>query len=407
MKNKTLSWLSAFVLLIPSAFAAETFLDTLYQIFGSIANINLGDTSGQGLFFAKLLLFIIVFALVYFALAMSIFQEREQKNFAIWVAVAVSVGVVLIIPSAFIRQIFQTYAVIAIVALIGGPLLGMFMLSSILKEKLSNHPRTAHIIDAVLYYLVVVSMRAVNEGLLKREYNILLYDQWFSFAFAIAEILMFYHIIAIFFAGGKESIAAFDVGKFPGQAKEAAETYTPTFARMAKRMLRKGFKEETQVVADLADAKAALIARPPDLIEVVNKLGMANERAKNMLAIDKFIKDLQNRADQIADAAEKVNQRRKIDALANIMIRDVPVMQREISAMGAALAPMVMQIQAAGPAGFQALATKVPGKAAQFKKFVSDWSRKLDDLIRMGQRLEDAILNIKILDQELEQTFQV
>lgn len=406
MKNKTLSWLSSFVLLIPSVFAAESFLDTLYELLGSIAALDLskiGAATGvdvKALFLAKFLLWIIIFTGVYYALKF-VFKEPDQNKFAVAISIAVSIGTVLVIPNLFILQLFQTYTAIAVVVLIGGPIFGVWLLTGKIKDTIGEaHPRVYHIVDAMLFWLIVVALKNVNTGL-AREYNILQYTSWMSFAFAICEIMMFYHILAVFFVGGKGSLGAMKVGEIPGKIAEAAETYTPTAVRAARRAFKKSFRFEKYIVADLADAKKALLAKPPEIIEIVEKLGSANQRAENMLASAEFIKDLEQRADKVADAANKVNLKRKIDIHSRIIIKNVPLMQKEISAIGQVFAPLALAVQQAGPAGAKAILNKIPPKA------IAEFGKRLDNAIKMGEQVENAIQNLVVLESDLENIFKV
>ncbi|MBD3354992.1 hypothetical protein GF361_03325 [Candidatus Woesearchaeota archaeon] len=234
MKKKLLTLPIISIFLSSIVYAQEGNIgEAFYRVLGWIAFIDLSNVGGENAatFWAKFLLWIVLFTLLYYSTRTFLFKESGQNKYAAMISVAISILTILVIPADFIRQLVQTYASIFIVVLLGLPVLGIYLFTRKLKGAIGEeHPRIYHVVDAILFYLILISLKAMDTSI-KAKWDIFSYTPWTGIAFAVCEILMIYHIIAIFFVG-KSPLGSRDVGELEGTAKKFFPTFTDAVSKV-------------------------------------------------------------------------------------------------------------------------------------------------------------------------------
>jgi hypothetical protein len=213
----------------PGAAIGEALYSALGWLTIDIADIGVDDPAT---FYARFLIWIVLFAALYFA---SLFIFKEQKKIAVAMAAVLAIIGAIAIPELFVRTIFESYALFFTVVLIALPIVGLFYLGRKIKEIFPNSPRAYHLINALLFWFMLTLFNGFNEGIkqgaAKGIFRTLYqYDAWFGFAFALCLLLMLWHFAALVMgmgAGGAGALlkggqkAGEKVGEALGEHKAA------------------------------------------------------------------------------------------------------------------------------------------------------------------------------------------
>lgn len=231
MKKKSILYLFTFMILSAMGYAASI-ITTVEESAGRVLGISWIVKQGEKLnpaIWAKLLLWIGLFTVMYYVTSKFIFEGKEHRNSAIALALVISLIATIGIPSKVLFDIFNTYAIIVVIMLLGFPVLGVYLLGSRLhKEVGENNPRAYHAIMMAVFYITVLSISAVTMYLGETpksgeltQFNIQAvtnFGPWFDAISAVAQIFFAYHLIAMIFFSSAEA-AETEYGK---AAKEGA-----------------------------------------------------------------------------------------------------------------------------------------------------------------------------------------
>lgn len=177
--------------------------DTIRQLFAFLPDlITLEGLLGEepaAIFWAKFLVWLFLFAVVYFG-ASAIPGIKESKNIAIVIAIVISLMGALLIPNDILVNIFQTYGLLAgIIIWIIPVAAGMFI----------AHKVTLPFFRALVYGTAAWILWSINATVVEK---MVLTDEfhpsfpYFGLLFAVVVIMFFWNLFAIF--GGGEGQAA-------------------------------------------------------------------------------------------------------------------------------------------------------------------------------------------------------
>ena len=180
--------------------------DTLYDVLGWVGDINIANVGedAKATFYARFLIWIFIFAVLFYVAG---FIFKENKKVATTVALVVAIIGALGIPANLLAGVMQTYSIVFVILLVAIPVFAVFWLTRAITKEFKNSPRVAHFLSAIAFWITLIAMTNVNEGIVKN-YNVFNYTQWFGFAFAICELLMLWHIVALILGFGVESSPA-------------------------------------------------------------------------------------------------------------------------------------------------------------------------------------------------------
>lgn len=244
---------AALLVLVPSAHATSLG-EMFYDKLGWVARLDLSNIAPEGneaAFWAKLILWIVLFAVLYYVGSTRIFTDK--KRIAGVLAAAIALGIIAV-PNELIKRIIQTYQIVGIAFIIGLPVAAVFIGRMVLGKELKDNC-FYHAAAAIGIYLVIVVMSNLGEAI-KRSYDIFEYTSWFGFAFAMLELLMLYHIFGLLFCG-KPSPAVQEVRRDWGNLGDALRDLFRERARERTRgrELRDALDETRDAVDDCMKAK--------------------------------------------------------------------------------------------------------------------------------------------------------
>jgi len=146
--------------------------ETIERLFGFIPNVitleKLIGEDGAAMFWARFLIWLLLFAAYFFG-ASRVF--KDSKNIAIVVALVLSLISALLIPSAIIINIFQSYGFVAGVLVWLIPVIAGFYLISKIKQKF---------LRAIVYLLILVVLLAIDKSITSSFGEGLVDDIWYS-----------------------------------------------------------------------------------------------------------------------------------------------------------------------------------------------------------------------------------
>ncbi|MCK4522115.1 MAG: hypothetical protein KAU20_06060 [Nanoarchaeota archaeon] len=281
--------------------------EMLYNIFGWIGKIDLTKVgvSDQSTFYAKVILWILIFTLLYFGGKWTIF--KQSNKLAGTVAALIALITIVAVPTDLLAKTLQTYATVVLFAIIGLPILGICLAKKFLGETFSDQPKLYHGVSAISFWLILVIMRNMNEALVKN-YNLFKYTQWFGFAFVVVELLMIYHIIRIFAGAGSTGREAREAlgnaGGLRGVGKEEWDSLKKALFGKEKAEL----KYELREFATLEDVKKALqqkdLEKAKDIlrrdVRIIRKMDAKREEIRKYVD-NKFLKADPSKRTEVAN----------------------------------------------------------------------------------------------------------
>ncbi len=183
--------------------AAQTFTgdignigDAMMRLFGPIFGANLLEGSNFA-FWAKFLIWILLFAVFYWVFYNQVFKER--KNIAVTVAAVVSAISALGMPESILRGIVESYTLVSTFILYIAPIAGLLYL---MHRYFGDETRFNYIIKAVLFFLLAALLTHFTTAMQNAGI------QSFNFTTGIASLAItvsilagFYYIIRAIFVG--------------------------------------------------------------------------------------------------------------------------------------------------------------------------------------------------------------
>ena len=209
MSNKKVFLLISFVVMI-SLFASSVsaqeegglagVAETIEKLFGFLPNvITLEKLIGQeaaAMFWAKFLLWLLLFSVVYFGAG---FVFKDNKNVATVVAIVIALMSALLIPNVFVINIFQSYGLVAAFLIWFVPVIAGFYLVSKLKE---NKLMKAVIYLGMLFVLISMDTAITSSDLGKD----LAEGEWYPFfklLLAVVIIAFLWNLLTAWMGGGQ------------------------------------------------------------------------------------------------------------------------------------------------------------------------------------------------------------
>ena len=153
-------------------------------------------------FYARFLLWIFLFAALYFAAG---FVFPDRRKIQITIAAALSIIGAAVMPGAALKSIFQSYFLFFYIILIILPIVAVFFLSKKVMDIFPDNLAAAHMLSALSFLIAVVLLRSLG-ATLRDEIGGLLgtHAVWFNFAVGICSVMLIWHIFAIIVSfGGK------------------------------------------------------------------------------------------------------------------------------------------------------------------------------------------------------------
>lgn len=175
--------------------------DTIRQLFAFLPElITLEGLLGEepaAIFWAKFLVWLFLFAVVYFG-ASAIPGMKESKNIAIVIAIVISLMGALLIPNDILVNIFQTYGLLAGIILWIIPVAaGMFI----------AHKVTLPFFRALVYGTAAWILWSINATVVDKMGFANTSFPYFSLLFAVVVIMFFWNLVGIFWGGQGQAAA--------------------------------------------------------------------------------------------------------------------------------------------------------------------------------------------------------
>lgn len=196
---------SSFFSILPSV-SAQPFAgdignvgDAMMRLFGPIFGANFLE-SGNFAFWAKFLIWILLFALFYWVFRL-IF--KENKNIATTVAAIVAAISALGMPESMLRGIIESYTLFATFILYIAPIVGtLYLINKFFGDTTGPNARFNHIVKAVLFFLLAALLTHFTEALRNSGIQSFNFTQGIAaFAISVCILAGIYQIIRAIFAG--------------------------------------------------------------------------------------------------------------------------------------------------------------------------------------------------------------
>lgn len=173
--------------------------DAMMRLFGPIFGANLLE-SGNFAFWAKFLIWILLFALFYWVFRL-IF--KENKNIATTVAAIIAAISSLGMPESMLRGIIESYTLFATFILYIAPIVGtLYLINKFFGDTTGPNARFNHIVKAVLFFLLAALLTHFTEALRNSGIQSFNFTQGIAaFAISVCILAGIYQIIRAIFAG--------------------------------------------------------------------------------------------------------------------------------------------------------------------------------------------------------------
>ena len=173
--------------------------ETIEKLFGFLPNvITLEKLIGQeaaAMFWAKFLLWLLLFSVVYFGAG---FVFKDNKNVATVVAIVIALMGALMIPYTMLVSIFQTYGLLAGIIIWVVPVAaGMYI----------AHQVTVPFVKALIYGAAAWILWSINATVVEKMGYFNTSFPYFSILFAVVVIMFIWNVIGIF-GGGQGQASA-------------------------------------------------------------------------------------------------------------------------------------------------------------------------------------------------------
>lgn len=163
--------------------------DVIRRVFGFIPEMvtleKLADGDLTAVFWAKFLVWVLLFSIVFFGTT-AVPGLREKKNIAVVIAIVISIISVVMIPTAIIFNIFQTYGLIA------GVLLWFIPLGAALYI---NHKIQNRWLKVLFLFGAIIILVSINRALASLSGAEGLFD-WFVLLLVIVILMFIWNLVA-------------------------------------------------------------------------------------------------------------------------------------------------------------------------------------------------------------------
>ena len=262
--------------------------DTIYDLVGFIPDLvtleNLIDEEPAAVFWAKFLIWILLFAAFYFG-ATKIPGLQDNKRITMVLAIVLSIISTVMIPNEIIFNIFQTYGLVAGIALFVIPLAAVMVINN----KLGDEHRWVKVIVLLIALMILVN---INTTLRKVPGVNPEWFDYFPIFLAIVTIMLIWNLIQAFSggtAGNKASNLGSDLwGGLTGgkddsgegdEKKEKQEAYEKAVEE-AKDLNEKLQDIERRLREELENSEVNEIRTLEVLAQLIKELGEVREELK-------------------------------------------------------------------------------------------------------------------------------
>jgi len=195
-------------LLLPSV-AAQGPLSSVGDMLRSILKpVLFSFESGNFLFWARVLMWVLVFALLY-SITGLIPTIGDRRNVRLTVSAILAFISVIPLSEPLLRALFQTYGIVVATVLIVAPIVGMFFITKKLTGILEpSSPRLAHGISAVVFYiLAAIIQNVVNATDTTGVFGTKGLNEVGAFAISICALMFLYHFVMMIFTGMSDKVS--------------------------------------------------------------------------------------------------------------------------------------------------------------------------------------------------------
>ena len=275
----------------------ESFLDPLYKtlhpIFDAVDTAKLTrsfDADRKAQFYVRFMLFILLFAALYYALR---FVFKDQPKIGGTIAAVVALIGVIGIPSGFLRTIVITYSFVFGVLILAVPLGGAAWIAHRVKSSFGPGAGS-RAVCALTYLLFVVVLAQINNENVFAEFGIekaaMTWLGWLNLVMLVLMILFIVNLFGIF--AGPGSLTSRQTGPMVGAGLEKLGGLTKRFTKegaqerayenMKKRLLEQDEKISNKVIEIEEEVKNLDAALINDLEESKQILAKIEQRSTEL-----------------------------------------------------------------------------------------------------------------------------
>lgn len=172
-KRKLFLYSVLFAILLPTVQAAniyaqkiKSFGKTFHEIFGPLLApdiiTNIAGGNQPYLFWAKFLLWVLLFAIFFFLTQKYLFEDK--KNIAVTISAVIALISVIAIPTKLLTMIFEMYGFAGALIMYGGPLVAIGFFAAAIN--FPNNRRAEYFIKAILFFIIAALVTAFNNAML-------------------------------------------------------------------------------------------------------------------------------------------------------------------------------------------------------------------------------------------------
>ncbi|MBI4439987.1 hypothetical protein HY638_03365 [Candidatus Woesearchaeota archaeon] len=315
----------------------ETALGKIYEIFGFLPKVLtpelLQGGDEQAVFFAKFLIFLLLFSVLYF-LSGAVFGESKGVRFTVPFVISL-MGTVLI-PGAVLKNIFQTYTVVVAIIIWLVPVLGVFAINHFLREKMGD-TRARHMASFLVYSFAIWVMYQMDQSIplllgpgesVARPWRAAtqIHD-YFGLIFAFLYILTIYHAFKFIVGGGESGFKVVGEGSWASQKE--SPSWWPFGGPRKDRESEAAEKERRELIESEKEAEQSLRLDTEEeriTSESINKLVQMKKEVASILQLivhNRVItREIQERIKQLSVTEDDFEREIKsIEAIERVLLR--------------------------------------------------------------------------------------
>ena len=299
-KNKFFLILSSLFLLNMSFVFAkipEPISKALKWIFVDLKTVGVeGDTTF--VIYAKLMIWIILFALIYGGARKSIFKGDEDKNKAVAISIIVAVMGSLFIPGEFLKTVFVTYSTIFAIVLIVAPLaIIIWMVQNYLDEETKFNYGMKALAYGLSYYILGTLMASLATSSIGIGEFITEMVEWGILVQTIFLILAIWNLIKIFGGGVKTAaeVAAEEIEPAAREGVEKAKKLAAAGKKKGKQLwsaARRMYRLDKQILSKFKALRNEIRKKDPVVKSIMGKLKDIGDLEKTEEKFDKYLNTL-------------------------------------------------------------------------------------------------------------------
>jgi hypothetical protein len=207
------------------------------------------DEAAQATFIARFLIWIAVFAILFFVAHTVLF--KGQRNISIALAAVLSLIGVVALPDGIIKAIFQSYSLFFAIAFLALPIIGTLLLKNLMGKTFDKHPVAGRAFNVIAFFLLAVLLGSLNSAM-AGGFSYLIppktlgdYVGWVAAAQGIAIFFGLWNLMALV-------LALFGMGK---AVETAAGHVTERAEKAAEGLSGEKAEERAAIKAEMAELK--------------------------------------------------------------------------------------------------------------------------------------------------------